>query len=132
MLDTLKIVRKDNGIRDQVKTIVPDGNLSACLTCGACASGCPATGINNTDPRKFIRMAVFGMDEEIERNPWIWACTMCNQCYDLCPMSINIPQLITYLRFQWPEQERPKGISGACGHHVRSEKEAKDGPLEDF
>ena len=45
---------------DQVKAILPEGgNLNLCLTCGACSSGCPATGLENMDPRKFLRMAIF-------------------------------------------------------------------------
>ena len=43
---------------DKVKELLPEGgNLSLCLTCGACSSGCPATGLDGMDPRKFIRMA---------------------------------------------------------------------------
>ena len=117
MLDRLKITHKNNGIREQVKALIPDGNLSACLTCGTCASGCPATNLHDMDPRKFIRMAVFGMDEELARHPWVWACTMCKRCQDACPMAINIPQLIFYLRSQCPREERPKGILGSCELH---------------
>ena len=30
---------------DKVKQLLPEGgNLNLCLTCGACSSGCPATG----------------------------------------------------------------------------------------
>jgi heterodisulfide reductase subunit C len=51
---------------DRVKELLPDdGNLTMCLTCGACSSGCPATGLENMDPRKFLRMAALGMDEAI-------------------------------------------------------------------
>jgi len=39
------------------------GNLNLCLTCGACASGCPDTGLDGMDPRKFLRMAALGLDE---------------------------------------------------------------------
>ena len=70
------------------------GNLNLCLTCGACASGCPATGLENMDPRKFIRMVAFGLDEEITEHPWVWMCTMCGRCMYACPMKINIPALI--------------------------------------
>ena len=31
---------------DSVKKLLPEGgNLNLCLTCGACSSGCPATGL---------------------------------------------------------------------------------------
>ena len=54
----------------RVKEILPDGgNLNLCLTCGACSSGCPATGLEDMDPRKFLRMAALGMDEEVTKSP---------------------------------------------------------------
>lgn len=112
MSDVIQLTRSRNGISDIVKNLIPDGHLSACLTCGACASGCPATGIMDMDPRKFLRMAVLGLDQELERHPWVWICTMCKRCTDVCPMAINIPQLIFFLRSQWPREERPKGILG--------------------
>ena len=46
---------------NKVKEILPEGgNLNLCLTCGACSSGCPATGLEGMDPRKFLRMAAPG------------------------------------------------------------------------
>jgi len=108
MKKVLRISARKDGLRKQATELIPDGNLSACLTCGTCSSGCPVTGLHDMDPRKFIRMGVWGMDEELERHPWIWDCTMCNKCYDACPMAINIPALIEYLRSQWPVEERPK------------------------
>ncbi|MCP4160904.1 MAG: oxidoreductase, partial [Deltaproteobacteria bacterium] len=104
----------------KVKKMVPKGNLDLCLTCATCASGCPATGIMDMDPRKFIRMAVLGLDEDILKHPWTWICTMCKRCMEVCPMEINIPLFIYQLRTQWPREERPKGILGSCDHHVSS------------
>ena len=101
--------------KDKVMELLPDGgNLNACLTCGACASGCPATGLEGMDPRKFLRMAALGMDEEILSSNWAWMCTMCMRCIYVCPMEINIPQLVFNARAQWPREERPKGIRGSC------------------
>jgi heterodisulfide reductase subunit C len=54
--------KKKSKFIDQVKAILPEGgNLNLCLTCGACSSGCPATGLENMDPRKFLRMAALGI-----------------------------------------------------------------------
>jgi len=61
---------------DKAKELIPDGgNLNLCLTCGACSSGCPATGLEGMDPRKFLRMAALGLDEEILSSNWVWMCT---------------------------------------------------------
>jgi ferredoxin len=107
---------------DKVKEILPDGgNLNLCLTCGACSSGCPATGLEGMDPRKFLRMAALGMDEEVTSSPWVWMCTMCQRCIYVCPMKIDIPQLVFNARNSWPREERPKGIMGSCDMALRSD-----------
>ena len=120
--------------KDKVMEILPDGgNLNACLTCGACASGCPATGLANMDPRKFLRMAALGMDEEILSSDWIWMCTMCTRCMYVCPMQINIPQLVFNARAQIPREERPKGILGSCDAALNTETGSAMGTsMEDF
>ncbi len=101
--------------RDKVMELLPEGgNLNHCLTCGLCSAGCPASGLEDMDPRKFLRMAVLGMDEEIAATPWVWMCTMCQRCIYACPMQINIPQIIYEARAMWPREDRPKGIRGSC------------------
>jgi L-lactate utilization protein LutB len=107
--------KRSSTFMDKVKEILPDGgNLNLCLTCGACSSGCPATGLEGMDPRKFLRMAALGMDEEVTTTPWVWWCSMCMRCNYVCPMEINIPQLVFNARKAWPRDERPKGIRGSC------------------
>ena len=106
--------KKKSMFLDKVKEIVPAGNLDLCLTCGACSSGCPATGLENMDPRKFLRMCALGMDEEVKSSSWPWMCTMCQRCIYVCPMQIDIPQLIFNTRSSRPREERPKGILASC------------------
>jgi ferredoxin len=117
---------------DKVKEILPEGgNLDLCLTCGACASGCPATGLEGMDPRKFLRMAALGLDEEILSSPWIWMCSMCQRCIYVCPMKIDIPQLVYNARAQVPREERPKGILGSCDMALRNESGSAMGTSPD-
>ncbi len=114
--------KKKSFFIDKVKELLPEGgNLDLCLTCGACSSGCPATGIEGMDARKFLRMAALGLDEEITTTPWVWYCTMCQRCIYVCPMKINIPQLVYYARQSWPRDKRPKGIRGSCDMALRHE-----------
>ena len=76
--NTIKLGKKKKSIfLDKVRELLPEGgNLNLCLTCGACSSGCPATGLENMDPRKFLRMAALGLDEEILKTNWVWMCSM--------------------------------------------------------
>ena len=70
----------------------------SCLTCGSCASACPISGVNGLDPRKIVRMAVLGMDEELIASNWPWKCTMCAKCQEACPANINIIGLMRSIR----------------------------------
>jgi heterodisulfide reductase subunit C len=106
---------------DNVKKLLPEGgNLNLCLTCGACSSGCPATGLEGMDPRKFLRMASLGMDEEIKKSDWPWMCTLCQRCIYVCPMKIDIPQLVYHARAMRTREERPRGILASCDLALRN------------
>jgi len=123
--------RKKSRFLDEVKEILPAGNLDLCLTCGACSSGCPATGLENMDPRKFLRMCALGMDEEVKNSSWAWMCTMCQRCIYVCPMQIDIPQLIFNTRASWPREERPKGILGSCDLALKNDTLSAMGTTEE-
>ena len=124
--------KKKSGFLDKVKELLPEGgNLNLCLTCGACSSGCPATGLEDMGPRKFLRMAALGMDEEILTTPWVWMCTMCQRCIYVCPMKIDIPQLVYNARAAWPREERPKGILGSCDMALRNDSCSAMGTSEE-
>lgn len=107
--------REGKSFKDIVMEKLPDGgNLNACLTCGTCAAGCPATGLAGMDPRKAVRMAALGMDEELKKTPWAWFCSMCMRCVHACPMNVNIPALVYNMRASWPREQRPRGILRSC------------------
>ena len=117
---------------DKVRQGLPStSNLNLCLTCGACSSGCPATGINDMDPRKFLRMAVLGMDEELTSHPWVWVCTQCKRCEYVCPMQINIPALVYACRESWDRDKRPRGILQSCDLAFKNESNSAMGTPED-
>ncbi len=126
--------KKESKFIDKVKALLPEGgNLNLCLTCGACSSGCPATGLEGMDPRKFLRMAALGLDEEIYESDWPWMCTMCQRCIYVCPMQIDIPQLVYNARSLRPREERPKGILGSCDMALRNDSTSAMGATpEDF
>lgn len=70
----------------------------ACLTCGTCASACPISGVDGLDPRKIVRMAVLGLEEDLLATNWPWKCTMCAKCENVCPAGVEILALIRRLR----------------------------------
>jgi heterodisulfide reductase subunit C len=124
--------KRKSAFLNKVKELLPEGgNLNACLTCGLCASGCPATGLADMDPRKFLRMAALGMDEEIAASDWPWMCTMCQRCIYACPMKIDIPQLIFNARALRPRADRPKGIRESCDMALKNDTTSAMGTTEE-
>jgi len=96
-----------------------DASYDACLNCGLCSSGCPASGLYGMDPRRFVRMAMLGMNQELSTTPWIWACTQCKRCMYVCPMSIDVSLLVGAARGSWPEERKPSGIVRSCAAQRR-------------
>lgn len=84
-------------------------------------SGCPAAGLEDMDPRKFLRMAALGLDDQITKHPRVWMCTMCTRCTYACPMGINISGMIFEARKLWSREDRPKGILGSCDMALRND-----------
>jgi excisionase family DNA binding protein len=81
------------------KTIYADADWAdTCLTCGTCASACPIAGVDGLDPRKIVRMAVLGMEDELKKTNWPWKCTMCGKCENACPAGVKILALMRRLR----------------------------------
>ncbi len=135
MGEAVALVRpKESAFKKKVMELLPEGgNLNMCLTCGLCSAGCPATGLEDMDPRKFLRMCALGLDEEVTSSAWVWMCTMCQRCIYACPMQINIPQLIYYARQNWPREQRPKGIVGSCDQALKTDGNSAMGARsEDF
>jgi excisionase family DNA binding protein len=111
--------------KEQVEPLVISGEKSSvaldpswaesCLTCGSCASSCPISGIDGLDPRKIVRMAVLGQDEELIASQWPWKCTLCAKCEESCPENIEITALIRKIRGSRKRAEVPgplqKGVA---------------------
>jgi len=89
----------------------------ACQTCGLCASVCPVSGIDGFDPRKIIRMVALGLEQELVESRWPWICTMCAKCEVLCPMQIDIPNVMRGIRSLRDREKVPgilhKGVAAA-------------------
>ncbi len=104
------------------RDLLPEGaSYESCIACGLCASGCPASGLFGMDPRRFIRMAALGLNEELSTTPWVWTCTQCKRCAYVCPMNIDVSVLVGIARGSWPEEKKPKGIMRSCEAQMRDE-----------
>jgi hypothetical protein len=78
-------------------------------------------------------LAALGMDDEILNSDWAWMCTLCMRCIYVCPMKIDIPQLVFNVRKSRPRDKRPKGILGSCDMALKSDTcSAMGASEEDF
>jgi len=114
--------------------LLPAGaSYDSCLACGLCSAGCPASGLEGMDPRRFIRMAMLGLNEELQTTPWIWTCTQCKRCAHVCPMSIDVSVLVGVARSLWPKEKKPRGIVRSCEAQMMSASTSAMGVMpEDF
>ncbi len=83
-----------------VARVDPDGklNLSACLQCGKCSSGCAMRQETDILPHQINRMAALGMERQLLESDAIWMCISCQTCVSRCPMKVDTPALIDALR----------------------------------
>ncbi|HID98550.1 MAG TPA: hypothetical protein EYP57_10275 [Thermodesulfobacteriaceae bacterium] len=124
------ITRLRAGIKRQIKAVDPDIRMDYCLTCGLCSSGCPASGLDSMDPRRFLRLLVLGQDEEVLNSDWIYACTNCIRCKYACPMGIDIGKIVYQLRGMRPRDRRPKNLQRSCD--LQKQSNSTGVPNEDF
>ncbi len=49
-------------------------------------------------PQKLVRMANFGMIDELLNEPSIWYCQGCRRCLQICPNTVKPSELISHIR----------------------------------
>jgi heterodisulfide reductase subunit C2 len=76
-------------------------NILECYQCGKCTAGCPVAEHMDLRPSTIMRMLQSGdadSEDEILKSNSIWLCLTCETCYSRCPMELDIPKVIDYLR----------------------------------
>lgn len=78
-------------------------NLNRCYQCGKCSAGCAVNEEMDFPPSVVMRMLQTADEDnykEILHSQSIWLCISCENCLTRCPMQIDIPRLMDYLREQ--------------------------------
>ena len=76
-------------------------NVNRCYQCGKCSAGCAVSEEMDYPPSRVMRMLQTndeGNYREILSSEAIWLCVSCQNCLTRCPMEIDIPQLMDFLR----------------------------------
>ncbi|MBC7325863.1 MAG: (Fe-S)-binding protein, partial [Moorella sp. (in: Bacteria)] len=58
------------------------------------------------DPRKIVRLLLWGRVNEVLASDMIWLCTMCSRCTVYCPVGVNMGDLVRALRTHLAEEDR--------------------------
>src|SRR5437667_10399335 len=109
--DELHIVLLDNGRSKMLAHRITRQSL-ACIRCGACLNACPvyqqigghASGSVYPGPiGAVITPQLFGLAKAAQLP---YASSLCGACREVCPVKIDIPQLLLYLRAEITEGSR--------------------------
>lgn len=71
--------------------------FAACFQCGTCSGGCPSGRRTAVRTRKIIRKALLNM-KDVLKDEDIWMCTTCYTCFERCPRSVPITDIIIKIR----------------------------------
>jgi len=76
-------------------------NVNRCYQCGKCSAGCAVAEEMDYPPSRVMRMLQTNDVENYRKilsSESVWLCVSCQNCLTRCPMEIDIPHLMDYLR----------------------------------
>ena len=75
--------------------------INKCYQCGKCSAGCPVATEMEYPPSLVMRMLQTEDQANVEKlmkSMTIWLCVSCEMCLTRCPMEIDIPSLMDFMR----------------------------------
>jgi len=86
--------------RDFIERIIAlsGQNIYKCFQCGTCGGACPMSGSMDTVPRRIMRMAQLGMEEDVSDCETFWMCASCHTCTVNCPRGIDLARVMEAIR----------------------------------
>src|SRR5512141_1957558 len=73
-------------------------DLSVCLQCKKCSSGCPVAKLAKSRPSEIIRHLHLDAGDELLASDLVWMCASCETCSARCPMGIDVAAVMDALR----------------------------------
>lgn len=99
MRKQVKASEMDPNFKYEVSKMHGGEKLLRCFQCGTCTSDCPVAKFSDTyRPRQIIRMAQFGLKDEVLNSDTLWLCAACFTCTDRCPQGVEVASVIRVLR----------------------------------
>jgi len=89
----------DTGFKNQIASRPGGEKVQNCYLCGTCTAGCPVSSLyDDYNPRRFMRMILLGMKEDVLSSPEIWQCSQCHICVAHCPQDVRFADIVRVLR----------------------------------
>jgi L-lactate dehydrogenase complex protein LldF len=107
------LVLLDNGRTDTLADPVGRDALR-CIRCSACLNSCPVYSRTGGHAYESVYPGPIGAIltpqlEGLDRAPTLpWASTLCGACYEVCPVKIDIPQVLVHLRARVVREVKPR------------------------
>ena len=73
-------------------------DLSLCLQCKKCTSGCPVAKLVKSPPSEIMRRLHLDAGDELLDSDILWMCVSCETCSARCPMEIDVAAVMDALR----------------------------------
>jgi len=103
--ESIKTSEIDSRFKYEISKMHGGEKLLRCFQCGTCTSDCPVAKFSDTyRPRQIIRMAQFGMKDNVLKSDTLWLCASCFTCTDRCPQDVEVASVIRVLRNLAAEQ----------------------------
>ena len=89
---------KTNSILKGIVEKMTGVDLSVCLQCKKCSSGCPVGKLAKTRPSEIMRRLHLDAGNELLEADLLWMCVSCETCSARCPMGIDVAGVMDALR----------------------------------
>ena len=130
-MDEIRLDRADPNFRKELVTQLGGEGIMACFNCRTCTASCPITAVNDRfNPLRIIRMALYGLKEEVLGSDFIWLCSSCYACQERCPQGVSITEFMTLLKNL--AQKEGKAPSGIKAQRDIIRREGRIYPIDDF
>jgi len=93
-------------------------DVSACFNCGNCTAVCPLAQDSTGFPRRMIRMAQVGMEQELLASEDLWRCYACGECTQTCPRKADPAEFMAAARSYAISRYDFTGIAGFANRSV--------------
>ena len=76
------------------------GTYRRCFQCGTCSRTCALSPASAPFPRKEMAWAVWGLRDQLLRDPDVWLCHQCNDCSTQCPRDARPGDVLAAVRLE--------------------------------